>query len=956
MALALALLLAWGGTARAAGPIVCSDWTQVNTGAFGMGTGGDSSYASEEGFEVLTFSGRLYVGMEADNTYGARLWRTRAGVTAPAGQADWEEVIADGAGKPFGVANVMQNDHVDSLAAFNGYLYVGTANGGTSTFGTQVWRSPSGDPGSWKRVNRDGFGDLQNTNFKDMQVFNGWLCGGTQNWITGAQVWCTADGVSWAQKNHGGFGGGADNPATVEVWSGHVFGGALYFGTQRSSNVAALYRTTDLAGTPVWTQVYTGTANSYRADILGDLNGYLYIGVSSGNGIVILRSATGDAGTWTQVNVAGMDANPTNAGSVVDGGVVHNGALYVGVTNLTGGAEVWRTAGVLLGSGWVDWTQVGGSGLGDANNLYTELIPFNGDLYAWTSNYVSGQQVRRTICPTARNVILMVGDGMGANHQEAARRYYGTPLVFDSWADQGWISTFNSNGSYNTTQAWSNFDYVKSGYTDSAEAASALYSGVKTADSRISVSADGASRLFTVGDKARALGRAVGAVSTVQISHATPAAWIAHNASRGNSYAIADEGLWGDPNTTGSGGFYSGGYGPTLPPVDVLIGGGHPGWNSGYVNATQRDKLAAESGSAGAFTFVERLAGQADGGSRLLNAANTSAVTRLAGLFGGAGGNIEYRLANGSGHQAENPTLAEMTQAALAVLKRDPDGFVLMVEGGAVDWGAHANNMNQMLGEAAGFNAAVQVVVDWVNANDPTWSNTLVVVTSDHETGYLTAGPGIFPTAMLGTINDATLDKEKPVYQGEINTGRRASWDDTDNDNEIDAGETVHWAWNFTSHTNSLVPVYAKGAGACFLGAYATGSDTARGPYLDNTDVFRLLDAVTTGQTAGAAPPLLLTFLPMIRYDASGVTLTWPAIVNAIGYEVWQAAVPDLNPGDLAASHSDVPASANPLYTDGAASAAPGATFYTARGVAPGSKSATSGRVGVFSFALQPGQ
>ena len=201
---------------------------------------------------------------------------------------------------------------------------------------------------------------------------------------------------------------------------------------------------------------------------------------------------------------------------------------------------------------------------GRPQNGYTELIPFRGELYAWTSNYATGQQVRRATCPVARNVILMIGDGMGANHQEAARRYYGTPLVFDSWTDKGWVSTFNAGGGYSTNLAWSNFDYVKSGATDSAAAATALYTGVKTADGRISVSADGASRLFTLGDKARALDKAVGAVSTVQISHATPGAWIAHNASRANGYAIADEGLWADPNTTGTPAVdarYDGGYG-----------------------------------------------------------------------------------------------------------------------------------------------------------------------------------------------------------------------------------------------------------------------------------------------------------------------------------------------------------------------------------------------------------
>ena len=266
------VLLARSRPVSATGPIVCTDWAQVNDGAFGMGTGGDSSYASEEGFEVLVFGDRLYVGMEADNVYGARLWRTKAGVTSPAGQADWEEVIADAAGKPFGVTNITQNDHIDSLAAFNGYLYVSTANGGSSTYGTQVWRSPSGDAGTWTQVNTDGFGDVQNTNFKDMQVFDGWLCGGTQNVVTGAQVWCTADGTSWVQKNHGGFGASGDDSTTIEVWSGYVYSNTLYFGAQSSSGVARLFRTTDLGGMPAWTEVYSGPAGSRRLDILGDLD------------------------------------------------------------------------------------------------------------------------------------------------------------------------------------------------------------------------------------------------------------------------------------------------------------------------------------------------------------------------------------------------------------------------------------------------------------------------------------------------------------------------------------------------------------------------------------------------------------------------------------------------------------------------------------------------------------
>ncbi len=412
LTLFLALLLLSPTAAHAAGPTLCAPWTQVNADAFGLGSGPNGSYASEEGFEVIVFGDQLYVGMEADNTYGARLWRTRAGVTAPAGQADWEEVIADAAGRPFGQPNITQNDHIDSLAAFDGYLYASTANGGDSAFGTQVWRSATGDRGTWVQVNTDGFGDLRNTNFKDMVLFDGWLCGGTRNQVTGAQVWCTADGISWTRKNTDGF----NAPAVIEVWSAAVYAAALYFGVQdrgmdpsEADDVARLYRTTSLNGADTWSKIYVGPPGSYRVDLLGALRGYLYIATRSADGIIILRGATGDPGTWTQVNTAGMVAGRrTNFGAVVDGAAAYNAALYVAVSNTTTGVEVWRTAGLLEAGGpQVDWAQMGGSGLGDPNNSHAELIPFNGDLYAWTTNYHTGQQVRRTRCPTAVRSILL---------------------------------------------------------------------------------------------------------------------------------------------------------------------------------------------------------------------------------------------------------------------------------------------------------------------------------------------------------------------------------------------------------------------------------------------------------------------------------------------------------------------------------------------------------------------
>ena len=368
------------------------------------------------------------------------------------------------------------------------------------------------------------------------------------------------------------------------------------------------------------------------------------------------------------------------------------------------------------------------------------------------------------------------------------------------------MSTFPYGGGYDSNQAWSNFNYVLTGSTDSSAAATALYTGFKTANGRVTVSADASTAFFSIGERAKEFGKAVGAISTVPVSHATPGAWVAHNDDRGNTFAIADEGLFGDPNTTGTIATdlkYGGGHGPTMPTVDVLIGAG----GSGYVSSQILTKLRNENGQPGKHVLVERRAG-VDGGDALMSEANDPATNKLAGLF-----DQVYHNANDSGYNPENPTLSESTLAALKVLSKNPNGFVLMIEGGAVDWASHANNMNQMIGEQKDYDNAVQTVINWVNdpSNDSDWTNTLVIVTGDHECGYLTKASGIFPNQPLGTVNSTTLAKEK-IVSG--TGGRRASWEDTDGDSIIDSGETTYWRWNNGSHSNSLIPLYARGAGS----------------------------------------------------------------------------------------------------------------------------------------------
>ncbi|NWF53074.1 MAG: alkaline phosphatase, partial [Nitrospirae bacterium] len=253
----------------------------------------------------------------------------------------------------------------------------------------------------------------------------------------------------------------------------------------------------------------------------------------------------------------------------------------------------------------------------------------------------------------AKYIILMIADGWGPNHIEATNKYCQSSGLCDytptyqtgpEWV-QHWISTFPHGGNYDPSQAWNDFNYVKQGATDSAAAATALYSGVKTQNGRVNVSNDGSNRLDTVWEKAKNIGKGVGSISTVPISHATPGAFCSHNDDRNNTYAIADECLFGDPNTTGSTSIdpkYGGGHGSTYPPVDVIIGAG----GSDYVNDLIINKLRGESGQPGKHFLVERQTG-VDGGDALLNAANDPDVTKLVGLF-----DQVYRKADGSGRTA----------------------------------------------------------------------------------------------------------------------------------------------------------------------------------------------------------------------------------------------------------------------------------------------------------------
>jgi alkaline phosphatase len=313
----------------------------------------------------------------------------------------------------------------------------------------------------------------------------------------------------------------------------------------------------------------------------------------------------------------------------------------------------------------------------------------------------------------AHAIILFIGDGMGEAHRTAARWSavgQSGALAMDRMPFVGWARTASAN---NTV-------------TDSAAAATALATGVKTNNGMIGQAPDG-TPLTTILERAQAKGMAVGLVTTVQVSHATPAAFAAHVADRDMMTEIARQMLEAR--------------------VDVLFGGGEdqfvPTDDAGCFGPGERldeRNLIDEAVLAG-YTHVCT--------ATAFTAVPTS-TTRLLGLF-----------ADEEMPRPFSPSLKDMTQKAIDILSQDPDGFFLMVEGGQIDWASHANNVTDAIFDTIGLDEAIEVAQTYAS----TAPNTLIIVTADHETG------GMSVNLMGGEQGPFYMPEGTPFY---------ANWESTD--------------------------------------------------------------------------------------------------------------------------------------------------------------------------------
>ncbi|ABK05636.1 Alkaline phosphatase (plasmid) [Arthrobacter sp. FB24] len=453
-----------------------------------------------------------------------------------------------------------------------------------------------------------------------------------------------------------------------------------------------------------------------------------------------------------------------------------------------------------------------------------------------------------------KNVIYLLGDGMGRTHVTAGReRFYGAAgkLAMETLPAQGYVSTYaveKNSGQPGQT------DFKPNLVTDSASAATAWASGVKTYNAALGVDAKGAV-VPTMMELAKKAGYRTGNVSTAEITDATPASQMSHSLARGcqgpvySAAACQDTSITGTPLPTSD---------VRVTPIadqiarngtaDVIFGGG-----LSRFDATDETALKEQGYSVLGSVSSQIPATRAD--------LNGAAGEKVFGLFNK--GNLTVEKAkqdNPAAPQAQEPSLPEMTKKAIELLDKKKekdskgDGFYLQIEGALIDKRSHANDAAQALEEIKAFDDSVAAALDFAKKD----GNTLVIVTADHETGGFSviekgsftnaeaAGPpanvdsgntanSSTPTRPGGNVKDPT--RSSGIINGAGAADPKnfgpATFRTPNDPAEVKDGSKEASLWlNYLSgnHTGADVPVYA----------YGSGSEQLQGS-VDNTDLFDIV-------------------------------------------------------------------------------------------------------------------
>lgn len=360
----------------------------------------------------------------------------------------------------------------------------------------------------------------------------------------------------------------------------------------------------------------------------------------------------------------------------------------------------------------------------------------------------------------ARNVILFVGDGMGFSTVTATRIFEGQQRGVDG----------ESN-----VLAWEAFPYLAASktyshdaqITDSAPSAVAMTTGVKTINDLMGLDQTAkldscqdqkTKHVTTLWEMAETIGMSTGAVTTARLTHATPGATYAHIANRDWE---ADANMPADALSAGctdiARQLVEMKFGDGL---EVAMGGGR----SYFLPATMADpeypgeekqKGKRKDGKDLTRAWLDR---HGDKGAYVWNkeqfaAIDPARIDHLLGLFEPSHMQYEH---DRPGDRAGEPSLAEMAEKAIDLLSRNPEGYVLLVEGGRIDHASHESNAYRTLSDGVAMNEAVKAVLRKVDLNE-----TLIVVTGDHSHTLTISGYAKRGNPILGV--SVGVDDE-PIY------------------------------------------------------------------------------------------------------------------------------------------------------------------------------------------------
>ncbi len=347
----------------------------------------------------------------------------------------------------------------------------------------------------------------------------------------------------------------------------------------------------------------------------------------------------------------------------------------------------------------------------------------------------------------ARNVIIFIGDGMGVSTLTAGRIFEGQRLGLDG---ESYVAEMDRLPHTALVKTYSHDAQV----ADSAPTATAIVAGVKTKNGVIGVgpeaiendcAATAPFKVPSLFSQAEDKGYATGIVSTATITHATPASTYAHTAQRDWEVdANMPEAAKAAGCTDIARQMIEWPHGNGL---EVMLGGGRQHFLPATVTdpeyPTAKGKRT-DGKDLPAIWKAANPAGEYVWNAEIFNGIDAKKASKLLGLFEPSHMQFEAdRTATGS----KEPSLAEMTTKAIAMLSKNRKGYVLMVEAGRIDHAHHGGNARRALQDTVALNQALKAAMESVDLKD-----TLIVVTSDHSHTFTMSGYPERGNPILGVV------------------------------------------------------------------------------------------------------------------------------------------------------------------------------------------------------------